>query len=495
MQSRGRGRTRLLPASIGPLWGLLGGLLWIGLASGPLLGQSSGPGTKVSFPTEDGWTIYGTLYAPEGSTSGAVPGVVILNEPGWVIRMIHANNIARFVREKGMAVLTIDLRGSGTSYGEKDFERFSQEEIDALQLDIRGAVKFLSSQQNVDPHRIGILAAGVTAEYAVREAAANLDTIQSLVLITGTYSPKSLEFLRFRRDLPVLTIVSKDDPKSVQFASAQPYFASEHSASTLLLVMDRGAAIFNRPGGIREEVSEWLAANLLSLGVDVPVSFRSEDGWTLRGNLFLPGGVDGNAKVPGVVFVHGINHDQQTWYQLAREVTQSGKAALVFDWRGVRKSIRDDGSWEYGVDLPSEQFAKMHLDVKAAVNFLASQARVDANRIALVAATATNNPAVRAVMGDARVKTFVGLSFYAPEADIKQYLSASDMPLFLIVNPDDVNADGGSLADGTREVYRLSKSKFTELLLYDDAGRGSDMLKVKPELSRMIVRWLTEKLN
>jgi hypothetical protein len=69
------------------------------------------------------------------------------------------------------------------------------------------------------------------------------------------------------------------------------------------------------------------------------------------------------------------------------------------------------------------------------------------------------------------------------------------MPLFLIVNTTDQNADGGDLADGPREVYRLSKSKLTELLLYDDAGRGSDMLKVKPELSRMIVRWLNEKLS
>jgi len=32
-------------------------------------------------------------------------------------------------------------------------------------------------------------------------------------------------------------------------------------------------------------------------------------------------------------------------------------------------------------------------------------------------------------------------------------------------------------------------------VLYDDAGRGSDMLKVKPELSGMIVRWLNEKLG
>ena len=40
----------------------------------------------------------------------------------------------------------------------------------------------------------------------------------------------------------------------------------------------------------------------------------------------------------------------------------------------------------------------------------------------------------------------------------------------------------------------MSKNKFTELLLYDDAGRGSEMLKRKDELEPMIVRWFAEKL-
>ena len=241
-------------------------------------------------------------------------------------------------------------------------------------------------------------------------------------------------------------------------------------------------------------VADWLAENLLSLGTDTPVSFQSEDGWTLRGNLYLPATKNG-AKVPAVVFVHGINHDQQTWYYLAREVVKSGKAALLFDWRGVRKSIKDDWSWEYAVDLPSGQSSKIYLDVKAAINFLAAQSAVDPNRMALVAATATNNHAVRAMTADVRIKTFVGLSFYAPDDDIKKFLSTTEVPFFLIVSSGDVNADGGSLAAGTREVYSLSKSKQTELIMYEDAGRGSDMLKVKSEMIPMVVRWIDEKLG
>ena len=451
-------------------------------------------GTKMSFPTEDGWTIYGTLYLPEQAARAPVPGVVVLSEPGWVVRMIHRSNIAQGITDQGMAALTIDMRGSGTSYGKKDFELFSPEELDGMQLDVRAAVKFLSSQKNVDPRRIGVLGAGITADYVAREASQNPAQIKAIVLMTGSLSPKSREYIQSRKDLPVLAVVGKEDPKSNQARAAEPYFLSENPSSGLILSMDRGAAMFNRPGHLKEQVSEWLKNNLRAMGAETEVSFQSEDGWNLHGNLYMPDGLDGNAQVAGVVFVHGINHDQQTWYYLARAVVKNGMAALLFDWRGNRKSIREDGKWEMGVDLPGEESAKIYLDVKAAIQFLASRKQVDPNRIALVAATATNNHAVRAAIGDSKIKTIVGLSFYAPDPDVKKYLSARDVPLFVIASTNDVNADGGSLAEGTREVHRLSKSKASQILMYDDAGRGSDMLKTKPELYGMIIRWLEEKL-
>ncbi|MBI2817468.1 MAG: dienelactone hydrolase family protein [Acidobacteria bacterium] len=457
----------------------------------PAMAQTDGR-TKVSFQTEDGWTIYGTLFLPKQISGASIPGVVVLSEPGWVVRMIHGANICAAITSNGMAALAIDMRGSAASYGKKDFELFSQEELDGFQLDIRAAVKFLGSQKGIDPRRIGVLGAGITAEYVVREASRNTAQIKAIVLLTGSYSSPSREFLKSRRDLPVLAVVGKEDPKESQTRAAEPYFLSPNKYSHLILAMDRGASMFNRPGHLKEQVSDWLKHNLRSLGDEADVSFKSSDGWELRGNLYLPDGADGK-KVPAVVFVHGINHDQQTWYYLAREVVRGGMAALIFDWRGNRKSIRPDGKWEMGVDLPRNQMSNMYQDVKAAIQFMASQQQVDANRIALVAATATNNFAVRAMMNDARIKTFVGLSFYAPDADVKKYIQSSDVPFFIIASTNDMNADGGSLATGTREVYAASKSKDSTLLMYDDAGRGSDMLKTKPELFGMIVRWLQEK--
>jgi alpha-beta hydrolase superfamily lysophospholipase len=180
-------------------------------------------------------------------------------------------------------------------------------------------------------------------------------------------------------------------------------------------------------------------------------------------------------------------------YYLAREVAKTGIAALTFDWRGTRKSV-DEKRGEVGINLPDEERNKIFLDVKAAVDLLASQDRVDGSRLGLLASTATNNHAIRAAMGDSRIKTMVGLSFYAPAPDVKQYLQTAELPLFIIASTEDVNADGGSLAEGSKEVYEVSNSKQTEFILFDNAGRSTGMLKTNPELVGMINRWFKDKL-
>ena len=449
--------------------------------------------SDVNFQTEDGWTIYGTFYLPKSAAQTPVPALVVLSEPGAPglgqhIRSIGGNISGGVAGRIGMAALSIDVRGTGHSFGKKYFEEFSPEERDGLQLDIRGAIKFLSSQPGIDKNRIAILAPGLAADYAVSEAAHNIPQVKALVLITGELSDKNRKYIPLRSDLPILAIASKDDPRKIQAVSTEPYFLSENAGSHIMFVIDRGAAIFNRPGQIFEQVSDWLKANVNNIGTQTEISFKTEDGWTLRGSMFLPDNLDGK-KVPGVVFVHGQNHDVQAWYYLAREVAKSGLAVLVFDRRANGKSV-----WEKGPTPPGSG-AGNPLDVKAAVNYLASQKGVDGTHLALVAATAVATAIIEASMNDSRIRTIVGMSLYGASDGAKQYIAKSDVPLFLMATNTDVNADGGSLADASRELHRLSKSKETELIMFDDAGRGSNLPQVKPELQAMIVRWLNEKLR
>jgi len=449
--------------------------------------------SDVRFQTEDGWTIYASLYLPKATAQAPVPALIVLNEPGGPglgqhTGQIGANISAGVAGRIGMAALNMEVRGTGYNFGKKYFEEFSPEERDGIQLDIRAAIKFLSAQKGIDRNRIAVLAPSLTAEYAVREAAHNVPQVKALVLITGSLSDKSRETIQARSDLPILAIASKDDTKTAQMRAAEPYFLSENTNSSLMFVIDRGAAIFNRPGHVIEQVSDWLKKNVGALGTATEVSFQTEDGWTLWGTLFVPDSLEGK-KVPGVIFVHGQNHDVQTWYYLARDVAKSGLAVLTFDRRANGKSV-----WERGPTPPGSG-AGNPLDVKAAMHFMASQKAVDANRMALIAATAVATATITASMGDPRIKTIVGLSLYGADDNVKQYLSKSDVPLFLLASTGDVNADGGSLTEASRELRRLSKSKESELIIFDGAGRGSNIQQVRPEVNAMIVRWLNEKLS
>lgn len=440
----------------------------------------------VTFKTEDGWTIHGTYYMPEGAGPDPAPGLVVLAEPDWNPRYL-SGNISRGVAKQGIAALAIDMRGTNASFGDKDFQMFTQEERDAMQLDVRAAIKFLSSQKEVDSKRIAIFAANITADHAAREAAHNLTQVKALVLSTGKLTEEGRAGIKYRKDLPVLAIASDDDARETQQLSAEPFFLSHDRGSRLMFVPDRGASIFNRPGQPVERVAEWLKSNLVALGTQTQISFKTEDGATLQGTLYKPDGVGQNNKVAGVVFIHGANHDATTWYHLVREVTKSGLAALIFDQRGYMKSVADARS-------ASDDHETMQKDIRAGADYLASQSWVDPNRLAYVTATSRAAPTVLAAHADPRIKTLVGLSFYGGTAETNKAVSEMDIPMLMVASINDANADGGSLEQGTREAYRLSNNKESELLLYDDAGRGSSMLKTKPELTGMIVRWLNEKL-
>jgi dienelactone hydrolase len=480
-------------------------LLWMSLLMltstawiyGQGAGGRSGPTydvSGISYQTEDGWTIHGTLLLPKATPPAPIPAIVMMSEPGLRIRTIYDPYLARPLAEQGkIAVLTIDPRGTAGSYGRKDFEKFTMKELEGFRLDFKGAVKFLATQRKVDAARVALMASGIAADSAVLEAADN-PSVQGLILVTPELlSRESQEFLQFHSEIPVLTLIGGDRKKSLQKVWMEPYFLSENRNSDVLFGVGEGPEMLHRPGGLGESVSKWLMDNLSALGTKTDVTFKSQDGTTLHGSLYVPDNIAPDAKVPGVVMAHGRNHSQQSWLTLPREVVKQNMAVLIFDLRGVRKSFTE-GQGEVGVDQSNEESNKAYQDIKAAVNFLASQPRVDANRTGLVSATAVNNHAARAAIGDSRIKTIVSLSFYPPDPDVKQFLQTSDVSLFTLASTEDRNPDGTSLAEGSRLAFQLSKSKESQFILYDDAGRGHGILRSKPETVGMIVRWLGDRL-
>jgi dienelactone hydrolase len=448
--------------------------------------------SNVKFQTEDGWTISGTLYLPKNVSGVLAPAVLLLPEPGWVDRSIYESYLSSKLAKSGMAALSIDVRGTGGSSGGREFDDFSPEELGKLQLDVRGAIKFLSSQKAIDPRRIGIVGSGITANNAVSEAAEN-SGVQAIVLISGDLNPQAMDLLKSKVDIPALFLVGKKDKKSLR-QMAEGYILSENQDSDLLLALDHGPVMFSHTAGLEEQVVSWLGSNLKGLGTEVSVTFKSADGWTLHGLLRVPDDSAEQSKMPGVVLVHGAKHDEQTYYHLAREAAKKGLISLRFDGRGKGESS-PPGKEDSGAELSAQDQKNSYLDIRSAIEFLASQKKVNSSKIGIVAATAGCANALKASLGDSRIQTLVLLTSTEPNTDAKQFLTTSDVPILAVASTEDNNYQLGSLADFTREVYRLSKSKGSQLILYDDAGRGSEMFKVKRELQPMVVRWLTEKLG
>ena len=442
----------------------------------------------VVFKTGDGWELTGTLYLPKQFGNEPAPAVVMVTEPGVLDRTIYDQYLAQKLTDAGFVALNFDLRGTGESLGKKIFEEFTMDEINDIQLDIRAAIDFLSSKSTIDPFRIGVIGTGLSAKYAVLEASERHPSIQAMVLLSGELDKKASEYFYYPHSVPILSVVDKADKEYFGYMM-ESYKTSVNRSSDLILAHGHGAVMFSYSKGLEEEIVHWLEHNLMALGTEQEITFKSFDGWELHGTLRLPSDINSDKKVSGVVLVHGAKHDQLTYYQLARELTKNGMATFRFDWRGKGRSTSDKILDEMYRDI-------VYKDIEAAIEILASQPRVDANSIGTLAATAACVYTLEASLGDPRIKTVVLMTALEPNAKVKQLLKDSTTPIFAIASTDDYNYQiGASLAESTRQIYKLSGSKESTFLLYDDAGRGTEMLKIKPELEPMLIRWFNDKLQ
>lgn len=105
--------------------------------------------TNISFLSE-GLSIVGSLYQPFSQQVDKLPGIVLCQGFAATKEMLLPAYAERFA-ENGFAALTFDYRGFGGSGGEPG--RLTPK----LQIeDIKSAIFFLSSLNEVDPNRIGL---------------------------------------------------------------------------------------------------------------------------------------------------------------------------------------------------------------------------------------------------------------------------------------------------------------------------------------------------
>lgn len=124
--------------------------------------------SNVNFKSTTGLKIAGTIYAPENA-KGKLPAIVIAH-PITSVKEQSPVNYAKPFAKAGYLALIYDA----TYQGESEGEPRQLEDPSARVQDIKDAVSYLLTLDNVDPERIGVLGICGSGGYAPNAVAGDL---------------------------------------------------------------------------------------------------------------------------------------------------------------------------------------------------------------------------------------------------------------------------------------------------------------------------------
>ena len=452
----------------------------------------------VSFRTEDGWTIHGTLTKPTALAEGKpVAAVLLLHSSSHDQDIFSRSSYPGFGRmQNHFVTLRIDIRGRGKSQGPLELHSFTPQQRENLYLDVRAALNFLAGQKGVDASRIGIFAEEISAGSAVLGAAGN-PQVKALVLISGRLSTKAKAVIADSPQVPVLCVVSSEDREG--FADmTDAYKLSKNNHSDILVQNGLGlaAAIFsswryNHPNekALDDIVVDWLIDRLNGLGLQQEVSFKTEDGWIISGDLVSP---VGEGRSPAVILVHSSVTDRNMYHSLERMLAENGFVVLNIDYRGRGKS-RNKGNWlDLRLGSPAEvaESDRGYLDVKAAVDYLTSQSYVDPARIGVVGTVIGARFGLLGASKDQRIKSAVSVIGYIPPEPERQVLNELKIPVLFILSQDLVGIDRAMTT-----LYEKTRDYGSKLIVLRGGTYGYGILTLNRDLEPTIVDWMKRQLG
>jgi cephalosporin-C deacetylase-like acetyl esterase len=452
------------------------------------------PEREVTFQSEDGWTIYGTLSIPEVITENErVPAVLLLHSSGHDQETFNKHyaipGLSQLFSKRRTASLRIDWRGRGKSIGAQEFHSFTQAQRDSVYLDVKAAISFLASQKNVDSNRIGVLAEEFSAEAAVRGSMHD-SRVKLFAFISGRLGEQAKNYVA-GASLPVLCIVSTDD-KSGFRDMTEVYRRSKNPESDVFVYRNAGIGTtmfylwrhrYPKEKPVDEQICDWASKYLTEFSSSQEISFPTEDEWTIYGDLTMPR--EATAKVPAVVLLHTALSDRYVYHDLAETIVRAGIAVLNIDWRGRGRS---QGKGKYS-DLRQEERERGYLDAKGGINYLTSVPAIDSNRIAVLGTDRGALHAVNIALNDTRVKALVILTVIFTEKE-KAALADFDIPILYIASQgiEDVVRD-------LTDAVHLSKNKASRLEIYPGSALGYQLLEANTAVQSRIVNWLGDQIQ
>jgi len=448
--------------------------------------------SQISFQAKDGWQLHGTLTFPKTLSGRKVPGAVLI--PGGEHDQSVFDTYPGWAKiQESIATLRFDLRGRGKSSRPLRSYAFTSEQRDLVYLDVKAALELLEAQPNVDTTRIGLVAEESGADPAVLGAVGD-PHVRVMVFLSGRLGTKAKDYLEANDRIALLSVVSKEDQSSFR-AMTDVYLGSKNSSSQILVFDDLGigAAMgsvwrdkFPDQKPIDFTLGEWLVTRLMALGERRKVSFPSPDGFTLHADVLLPSGATAEHKVPAAVLLHSALGDRQIFENLGQSLVRNGIAVLSVDWRGRGESIEKG----YYFDLAKGDRERVPLDVRAAVNYLASQNEVDGNKVGIVGLVLSAKYGMLAAASDKRIRTFVVMTGFLPSDADKESINKLQFPVLYLLS-------GGrpQVTKAMMEHYALTRPYGSQMFLHSGSEHGFHLMETDKSLERLIVHWLTDKLS
>ena len=410
------------------------------------------------------------------STPTALPGVPV----GGVVIFTPANGGARNKADEATNRLVTALESSGLRVSRVKLPpKASNGAVSKL---VRSAIARLSSQCGENGDRIAVVAEREAADAAVLGARAEWK-VRSFVLLSGRLGQKAKALLAEWRDNPTLCLVSSEDKAALRDLT-EVYFASKHADSDIKVYEDAGRGTEMLRSQEPMTIAEWLRRGLSSVGRAREVSFMTEDGWQIFGNLLLPD--PGGRSAPGVILLHSGRSDRFVFAGMERRLIGAGFALLNIDWRGRGKSVNKGRYF----DLSKQERFNGLYDAKAAIDYLAAQPGVDRDRIGMVGVIHGAEHAVRASIGDARVKSLALLTGYMPVDERERaYLTSGDVHVMYVSS-----TGHKQVTEAMRRLYEATPDKLTRLLIFEGGAIGYQLFELDEKFEPMIVEWLKEGL-
>jgi fermentation-respiration switch protein FrsA (DUF1100 family) len=135
---------------------------------------------QISFYSE-GCKLDGTIYLPDDYQVGEKRPAIIPNSGYQGFNEFYPKLFARNLTEAGYVCLGFDYRGFAKSEGVQ-----GRVILDEQVEDIKNAITFLQTQEEVDPNQIGLIGWGMGGSNVVRVAASD-DRVKAVAALNGFY--------------------------------------------------------------------------------------------------------------------------------------------------------------------------------------------------------------------------------------------------------------------------------------------------------------------